>query len=452
MEQLEFHTKIKSIEIEGLFNKKNFVLPLDGTAKILISENGCGKTTILNIIVAFFNKDFKLLKTYPFKRIIISLTTGKKIDFTNHSKNLSSEFSTLINLFKKYFHRFSPQMRSEIITFFEDSKNDENLFFELIKHSKFSTIYFRFIEEQSNSLDFRDSLSSNSKFKNILKNLDMLDFEVEYLPTYRRIEKNLSPKTLVTLSSEDTYNNEVINFGMIDVQKIISTILENIRKSTLEGFSNLNKDILIDFFNDNLSTKNTTVNSLSLKSNISLIVEQIKEANFKKLENDFIDKIIDKINTSNNDFFNYYLTKLNDIYLKQIADTNKIKKFIEICNKYLVNKQFEFDQSKLKVQIYDLDKIQITLSDLSSGEKQITSLFAKLFLLDKNNLFFIIDEPELSLSITWQRMLLSDIYNSGKVKYILATTHSPFIFDNEFDTFAYDLDYFFKETTHVNSK
>ena len=44
-------SNLESIEIIGLFNKRNFFIKFDEIVKILISENGSGKTTILNIIV-----------------------------------------------------------------------------------------------------------------------------------------------------------------------------------------------------------------------------------------------------------------------------------------------------------------------------------------------------------------------------------------------------------------
>ena len=51
----------------------------------------------------------------------------------------------------------------------------------------------------------------------------------------------------------------------------------------------------------------------------------------------------------------------------------------------------------------------------------------------------MIDEPELSLSIDWQRRLLPDIIRSGNCNMLLAVTHSPFIFENEFDMDAKEI-------------
>ena len=78
----------------------------------------------------------------------------------------------------------------------------------------------------------------------------------------------------------------------------------------------------------------------------------------------------------------------------------------------------------------------IQLGSLSSGEKQIISIFSKLILnLDKKFLI-LIDEPELSLSLEWQQRLLPDMLKQNSCNQIIAITHSPFIFDNEFDANA----------------
>jgi predicted ATP-binding protein involved in virulence len=77
----------------------------------------------------------------------------------------------------------------------------------------------------------------------------------------------------------------------------------------------------------------------------------------------------------------------------------------------------------------------IDLDDLSSGEKQVVSLMAKLYLSDAPK-FVMIDEPELSLSMDWQRKILPDVLASGSVIQLLAITHSPFVFENDLDPVA----------------
>ena len=82
---------------------------------------------------------------------------------------------------------------------------------------------------------------------------------------------------------------------------------------------------------------------------------------------------------------------------------------------------------------------------LSSGEKQIVSLFSRLYLEHEKNCILLIDEPELSISMRWQKMLLPDIIRSKNCSLLLAVTHSPFIFENEFDNDAQDMWYCFND-------
>ena len=85
----------------------------------------------------------------------------------------------------------------------------------------------------------------------------------------------------------------------------------------------------------------------------------------------------------------------------------------------------------MKISILNkIDNNKIELNTLSSGEKQIISIFTLVYLenLDEK-LFVMIDEPELSLSVIWQASLIEDLYNSGNIDYLIAVTHSPFIYE-----------------------
>lgn len=101
------------------------------------------------------------------------------------------------------------------------------------------------------------------------------------------------------------------------------------------------------------------------------------------------------------------------------------------------DKLIRFDKTKLTVDVFNTHLEEpIQLGSLSSGEKQIISIFSKLILnLDKKFLI-LIDEPELSLSLEWQQRLLPDMLKQNSCNQIIAITHSPFIFDNEFDANA----------------
>jgi len=151
----------------------------------------------------------------------------------------------------------------------------------------------------------------------------------------------------------------------------------------------------------------------------------------------------------------YFLGKLEKVILTTREAERNVQDFVERCNKYLGSEEsttdlagtrHHFDGKRLVLNRKDFsvhveslpDQIVIALDALSSGEKQMVSLFAKLYLYEKPKIV-LIDEPELSLSIDWQRQILVDIINAPLCEQVIAITHSPFVFDNELEPFARSL-------------
>lgn len=60
---------------------------------------------------------------------------------------------------------------------------------------------------------------------------------------------------------------------------------------------------------------------------------------------------------------------------------------------------------------------------LSSGEKQL--LFIALYALTAGNHALIVDEPELSMHVEWQRKLVSTLRVLNPRVQLIMATHSP---------------------------
>ena len=63
-------------------------------------------------------------------------------------------------------------------------------------------------------------------------------------------------------------------------------------------------------------------------------------------------------------------------------------------------------------------------------------MMAELYLSQEERFAVVIDEPELSLSVEWQRQILPDVIRSGRCEFLAAATHSPFIFENQLDKYT----------------
>lgn len=62
---------------------------------------------------------------------------------------------------------------------------------------------------------------------------------------------------------------------------------------------------------------------------------------------------------------------------------------------------------------------------LSSGEKQILAILLTVLVEDQQPYVLLMDEPEVSLHIEWQKQLIDLILELNPNVQIILTTHSP---------------------------
>ena len=103
---------------------------------------------------------------------------------------------------------------------------------------------------------------------------------------------------------------------------------------------------------------------------------------------------------------------------------NLIEFLISNVNKYFTNKELKYDLSNGFSIFSDDTEEKLLFTMLSSGERQLLLLFSNIITSSDNPSIFIIDEPEISLNIKWQRKLISTLIklsNNSKIQFILAT-------------------------------
>jgi predicted ATP-dependent endonuclease of OLD family len=284
---------------------------------------------------------------------------------------------------------------------------------------------------------------SNQFFRNCKEEIEsgIEGSEIMYFPTYRRVEEDL-----YNLGYNDEIlkqENTLIQFGMDDVKKRFTQIESKIDKLLKEGFSKITSEILSQLVKGFSHTDNNSLSKIN-ENDIEIILARVGKELSENDKNEIRNSV--KNQSFENPSLTYILKKLVEIYDKQKELDDSVKKFKDICNKYLINKKVFYDESAIKIFIKsEKTDSEIDLSKLSSGEKQIISTFSKIYLSESDKRFIVLfDEPELSLSIIWQQQLLPDIINLGKCELLLAVTHSPFIFDNELDKYAIGLDQYIK--------
>ena len=105
----------------------------------------------------------------------------------------------------------------------------------------------------------------------------------------------------------------------------------------------------------------------------------------------------------------------------------RLELFVEIINKRFLFKRVEISSNEgLIIRDKHTEK-EIDLLKLSSGEKETIVLFYNLLFEISSGEILLIDEPEISLHIAWQRMFINDLKKIAELRNltILVATHSP---------------------------
>ncbi|MBN4910364.1 AAA family ATPase [Staphylococcus sp. EG-SA-13] len=444
---------MEEIKIYKLFGKYNVKLNLKNNynMKIYVGENGIGKTTILNILHAILTGEVQKIINIDFEKVDV-ISNGKLYEIKRKDMLLS------LNLYEG-FKKIRPMLRisipHSIIKNLEElsKKNDvlsfNNIMMELKENNEISErLHAKWISEIINSTSDKGSkslLDENDWFL-YLENLKTEDKRVMYFPTFRRIEEELlnineeyseyDPRRRERDVFNFDYNNpsiKMLKSGMRDVETIIEKIEQKIEQNSIDSFNKVTGDMMTYLLKEDSesSLESSDEEIIQNKSKIEVILSRISDEHFSdEIKNEILQKIQSE-NSKRSKSLIYFIGKLLKYYNKQEQLEKQIVEFVETCNRYLVNKKMVYDPANMKIYIRNsIDDSIVKLNILSSGEKQIISIFTLVYLEFFNEkLFILIDEPELSLSVLWQEKLIEDIYNSGNVEYLIAVTHSPFIYE-----------------------
>ncbi|NLQ06188.1 AAA family ATPase [Cylindrospermopsis raciborskii] len=447
-------SQLRSFSINRLFGFKDIKILFDKEATILIAENGAGKTTILNALYYTISCKFDKLRPIEFGSIILEFASGETVEIKKDDLDLLDLNELGSKTLLRKLRPFLPIEEIEILG------REANISPESFRR-RLEMVSRRYRIPNSSILEFAGRIEKELDPENPKHNPQELRLyrtirtikksigdTILYFPTYRRIEEELKnlgyeEEKLERLNFGDK-EDKLIQFGMDDVITKLEKIKTDIKNSALNLFSKVTGEILTQFI-ENLEITKEMRDRIQPET-LSIVLSRVGEKNISTSDKEKIKKLVSskQINDGKHDYLVYFLSKMVSLYEQQKEKDNSINQFASKCNGYLNKKRIVYDEANVDISIIETTRgnSPIDFKNLSSGEKQIISLFSKLYLESSGDFILLFDEPELSLSIEWQRLLLPDILESGRCKLLLAATHSPFIFDNDLDLNAKDLDSF----------
>lgn len=213
---------------------------------------------------------------------------------------------------------------------------------------------------------------------------------------------------------------------------------EYVTKFTLELFDKINARALNS--EENTSNKFFIDKSLSKNKNKKKKVEvwseeEIDEKSEEKMKVEFISTInmsansVNDITTSSGSKTTFLDLEI-DNEIKRLNKNEKNKKELQNRLTNALNNLFEETNKKT---VFNEDEIEIRLSSgkaisyrsLSSGERQVVFIFLKIINGSVDNSLILMDEPEISLHLSWQEKLLTEITKLNDTSQIIIVTHSP---------------------------
>ncbi|MBU8604910.1 AAA family ATPase [Bacillus safensis] len=394
MNKLNLHFIDTKREIEVDLNKNT----------VFFGNNGQGKTRILKTINSLY-LFAKEEKTVNLSKIIDSMNLKTlKINNVNYNKLFSVNKSYIeaevrkINVFHHEYRRF---FRKLYISLQEIPIENFYMVQGRLKTDKIMSYLERILND---SMDHR-----YNGFNRWLNDAHFL------ITRLRHNKQNMMEFNNIELHEVySTYVEEAFN--------LISFLKEKYQILTIEA------DYEEEFISSIEKNKENILKNLSNKSAYYITTDNIE---IKKINNkieEFIDKINNKLKCNfwnkdnrSNDNMNYMEIALNDkekLY-------RKIDKFNSIISKYA---KIEVCVQKSGDLMFKKNNEEMTFEKLSSGEKKVSFLFLEILFNDVD--IYLIDEPELSLSLNFQNKIITDLHILTKGKKLFIATHAPYIYED----------------------
>ena len=309
------NTKITRIVINGLHDEYNYDVKFDEKLTFLYGENGCGKTTILNILTAVVTGNLHNLVSYSFSSI---------------------------NLYYLDSEHINDEQKIDI----KKSKDGIDLYYENQKHTiryrnlPFDNELFEDIEEKNLENIYRRRYPITDRINNL--------FNYVYLPLNRfgmdlYDENEIFRIRRKSLFSQNNLYNAYLNNSLNHVTTLIKNYLSNVSIKENKINDNFRKEVLTSLVKVSSDVK--------YDENVNFFeeykwedVEKSKEE-YKKILRDIDAWDDDKINKQLEDFFNEIKDLYNSyhnsdnkkiamsIFLKY-AEFLKIRKITELAKKY----------------------------------------------------------------------------------------------------------------------
>lgn len=414
-----------NFSVHGMHGHQNINLEFNPDINFLVGANGSGKTSALRLLQAALAIDLLVLSSIRFNKLEIVLESEAK-----HRLAICQEGPFLS------FDLDGVLAENKIAVPADDERSIYQSTGRLSQYME--ELRMRFLKESSNRLR---------------------EFSNQVRPLFLGLERRTGRYDDEALDDEVMFRNKrVIGHGargaiegIDNCQMLIEKAYRQFRRSNDMNSSRLLNFIVESLF-DYIEFDPSMMAGLQEQQELQTLVQRRKE--IERFSSDLgggvrANKQISNFFTRISHILEQSSSKGNAVNIELLLNKAQIQRIMKILaemdrQKKQSEKYFApireitdtlnefFNQSKKTVEVDSVGKIkvshrgaQIPLEHLSSGEKQLLILLTHAHFSPNRGGVFIVDEPELSLHMRWQEMLVDSLLKSKTNNQFIVATHSP---------------------------
>ncbi len=427
--------KLKKLVVNNLFGHFNHTIPFqEEHITIITAPNGYGKTIVLKIIDAIFNKKFGFLYLLDFTSIELVTSEGTLVV----RKEQSDESINRLSLFledsgqEEFVYRHDKVIRNinrislhridSLLPFLTrvgekewvDDRSGELIDLDYIVENYSEMLP---VPDEHRGGGFPDWLSSfaNSLKAHFIQDQRLILRRVEILHSKKRNFVDTIEKYAAELS--DRIRESRDDSSRISQQLDTTFPVRLIKKDS---------DFIV------LSADDLKVQLKHLQNKRAILAKYNLLSSEQHLPDVYV---FDEITDADTKVLTLYVEDTKQKLEAYDQLLQKIEIFSSILNKKRLSfKRIDIDPDK--GFMFETDKGRpLKLTQLSSGEQHQVVLLYELIFKTQEDVLVLIDEPEISLHVAWQKDFLDDLKSIIDIQnmVVVVATHSPQIINSQWD-------------------
>jgi predicted ATP-binding protein involved in virulence len=418
---------VRSIRATGIHGRFDLEQEFRSGVNILYGKNGAGKTTFLHILSNALNADYRRFSYLNFDSIEIGFNDDTVLTLRRFDEDKVSKIEVSVN--NRSIVRFStaPERHEGIRSLkysgilLEHSEEKEHLELAPILPAEYFPAFRTMIEAWSSNQDEESSkpIPSSAQRKTKATRLAREIFghfvpEVNY-PSPVEIEQRLSREIQQALFKVAESDERLLSQAFLEVFAALSSDAADVDDppdQILDQINALNKSL----------EESSIIDPFVPTPNVYLRLRDIVSSfRFQGQSEGTAARILDVYRKS--------LSKRAEVQRESFEHINK---YLDSVNLFLEGKRVEKKLRRATRHKDSLLAIEFdagfsgSLRTLSSGERQIVTLIYAATHMNKQRVV-LVDEPEISLHVDWQRVLIKNMSEQLEGRQIFACTHSPII-------------------------